>query len=43
MKNRIKKSDHLPLWTEFKVNKLIQELTQIINRTGNVVLRSSLI
>ena len=24
-------SDHLPLWTEFKVNKLAQELDQIIN------------
>jgi exonuclease III len=25
-------SDHLPLWTEFKINKLTQELDQIINR-----------
>ena len=25
-------SDHLPLWAEFKVNKLTQELDQIINR-----------
>jgi endonuclease/exonuclease/phosphatase family metal-dependent hydrolase len=25
-------SDHLPLWTEFKVNKLTQELDQIINK-----------
>jgi len=25
-------SDHLPLWAEFKINKLTQELDQIINR-----------
>ena len=25
-------SDHLPLWAEFKVNKLTQQLSQIINR-----------
>ena len=32
--NRTKKeiSDHLPLWAEFRVNKLTQELDQIINR-----------
>jgi hypothetical protein len=24
--------DHLPLWAEFKINKLSQELDQIINR-----------
>lgn len=24
-------SDHLPLWTEFKINELTQELDQIIN------------
>ncbi len=26
-------SDHLPLWAEFKINKLGQELDQIINRS----------
>ena len=25
-------SDHLPLWAEFKINKLSQELDQILNR-----------
>ncbi len=25
-------SDHLPLWAEFSIDKLTQELTQIINR-----------
>jgi hypothetical protein len=31
-KERGKKiSDHLPLWTEFQINKLTQELDQIIN------------
>ncbi len=25
-------SDHLPLWAEFKINELTQQLTQIINR-----------
>ncbi len=25
-------SDHLPLWAEFKINKLSQELDQIINQ-----------
>jgi endonuclease/exonuclease/phosphatase family metal-dependent hydrolase len=24
-------SDHLPLWAEFKINELTQQLTQIIN------------
>ena len=31
-KERKKKiSDHLPLWAEFQINKLTQELDQIIN------------
>ena len=28
-------SDHLPLWAEFKINKLTQELDQIINRNNS--------
>ena len=35
-KNGAKKeiSDHLPLWAEFQINRLTQELDQIINRGG---------